>query len=85
VPDACVRLFDLTKSGRHDQARALQAQLVPLARLLGPTYGVPGLKAALKLVGYDLGLPRSPLAPVPESAIAALREALAPFGINVNV
>src|SRR5438552_6027698 len=47
VPDACVRLFDLTKSGRHDEARALQAQLVPLARLLGPTYGVPGLKAAL--------------------------------------
>src|SRR5207249_9400341 len=42
VPDACVRLFELTKAGRHDDARALPARLVPLARLLGPTWGVPG-------------------------------------------
>ena len=36
-----------TREGRHDEARAMQRQLVPLAKLLGPTYGVPGLKAAL--------------------------------------
>jgi 4-hydroxy-2-oxoglutarate aldolase len=76
VPDLCVRLFDLTKAGRHDDARALQAELVPLAKLLGPAWGVPGLKAALKLAGYDVGEPRSPLTPVPEEAIAALRQAL---------
>ncbi len=79
VPDACVRLRELTLTGKHDDARALQAQLVPLSRLLGPTYGVPGLKAALKLAGYDVGVPRSPLAPVPDTAVAALRDALAPF------
>jgi 4-hydroxy-2-oxoglutarate aldolase len=76
VPDLCVRLFELTKAGRNDEARALQAELVPLAKLLGPAYGVPGLKAALKLAGYDVGEPRSPLAPVPEEAIAALRQTL---------
>ena len=75
VPDECTRLFTLTKAGRHDEARVLQAQLLPLARLLGPTYGVPGLKAALKLTGYDFGEPRSPLAP--EAGVAALRAALA--------
>jgi len=77
VPDVCVRLFELTRAGRHDEARALQAGLVPLARLLGPVYGVPGLKAALKLAGYDVGDPRSPLAPVSEEAVAALRQAIA--------
>jgi 4-hydroxy-2-oxoglutarate aldolase len=77
VPEACVRLFELVKAGRHDDARRLQAQLIPLARLLGPTYGVPGLKAALKVSGVDMGVPRSPLAAVPESAVAALRDALA--------
>ena len=77
MPDECTRLFTLTKAGRHDEARVLQAQLLPLARLLGPTYGVPGLKAALKLTGYDFGEPRSPLAPVPEAGVAALRAALA--------
>jgi 4-hydroxy-2-oxoglutarate aldolase len=83
VPEACVRLFELVKAGRHDEARTLQAQLVPLTRLLGPTYGVPGLKAALKLAGIDVGVPRSPLAPVSESAIAAIREALAELEKNV--
>ena len=47
---------------------ALQRQLVPVARLLGAAHGVPGLKAALKLLGYDVGLPRPPLAPLPEAA-----------------
>ena len=77
VPDTCARLFDLMAAGRHDEARAVQRQLVPLARLLGPTYGVPGLKAALRIVGYDLGQPRAPLAAVPEAGIAALKDVLA--------
>src|SRR5438874_5236717 len=34
APDACVRLFELTRAGRHDEAIALQRRLVPLARLL---------------------------------------------------
>jgi 4-hydroxy-2-oxoglutarate aldolase len=79
VPDACVRLFELVRAGRHAEAVGLQRQLMPLARLLGPTYGVPGLKAALNLLGYDVGVPRAPLAPVPDAALPALRDALAQF------
>ena len=45
----------------------MQRKLAPLARLLGPTYGVPGLKAALNLLGYDVGVPRPPLVPVPDA------------------
>jgi dihydrodipicolinate synthase/N-acetylneuraminate lyase len=79
LPDACVQLFDLARAGRHDEARALQRRLAPVARLLGPTYGVPGLKAALNLLGYDVGVPRPPLAAVPDSALPVLRDALAQF------
>ena len=79
IPESLVRLFELTRAGRHADAAALQRQIVPLARLLGPAYGVPGLKAALNLIGYDVGLPRPPLAPAPEAAIAALRDAVAHF------
>ena len=79
VPDACVRLFELTKAGRQEEARALQQQLLPLAKLLGSTYGVPGLKAALKLVGHDAGWPRPPLIPLDETAISELADALASF------
>ena len=84
VPDACVRLFELTRDGRHDEARALQRQLAPVARILGATYGVPGLKAALNLAGIDVGVPRPPLAPVPDTAVAAIRDALAAFEVAFN-
>jgi 4-hydroxy-2-oxoglutarate aldolase len=77
VPEACMRLYELVKAGRHGEARALQQRLIPLARLLGPTYGVPGLKAALQIAGYDVGIPRPPLAPAPPVAAAALAAALA--------
>ena len=50
-----MQLFELTTAGRHDEALALQRQLVPVARLLGATHGVAGLKAALNLLGYDVG------------------------------
>ena len=78
VPDACVRLFDLFNQGKHDDARALQRQLVPLGRLLA-TGGVAGLKAALELSGCDVGIPRPPLAPLPDDAVNALQNALREF------
>jgi 4-hydroxy-2-oxoglutarate aldolase len=79
LPDHCVRLFDLTAAGRLDEARALQQQLVPIAKLLGSTYGVPGLKAALALIGCDVGLPRPPLVALAAPAASELARALAPF------
>src|SRR3954470_2670671 len=79
LPEPCVRLFELARDGKHAEAIALQRELVPVARLLGATHGVPGLKAALNLLGYDVGVPRPPLLPLPESIIPTLREALAKF------
>ena len=79
IPDACFRLFELARAGRHAEAVQLQRELMPLARLLGQAYGVPGLKAALNLIGYDVGVPRPPLQPAPGAASDALREAIAHF------
>ena len=77
LPDACVRLFHLARLGPAEEARALQRQVVPLARLLGPVYGVAGLKAALKLVGLDVGDPRPPLGRLSLPGIEAIRAELA--------
>ena len=79
LPEACVRLHTLVTEGRHDEARDLQHRLVPLARLLSSTYGVPGLKAALHVVGVDVGQPRPPLVPLSDTAVLALKDALAQF------
>jgi dihydrodipicolinate synthase/N-acetylneuraminate lyase len=78
VPEPCVRLFELVRLERHDEARALQQALVPLGRLLGSS-GPAGLKAAVRLVGIDAGVARPPLAPVSDGTLAALKDAIAKF------
>ena len=82
LPEACVRLFELTAAGRHDEARALQQQILPMAKLLGSLHGVPALKAALKLVGCDAGYPRSPLVPLDDRTVAEIAAALTPFEVH---
>jgi 4-hydroxy-2-oxoglutarate aldolase len=84
VPELCVELYKLTTAGRHAEAGALQRRLTPLARLVTSTYGVPGLKAALDLVGYAGGEPRAPLAPAPADAVTAIRGELAALGALVE-
>lgn len=63
LPDECVEMVQLVREGRLEQARELQRRLLPLARSVGGTYGVPGLKGALQLAGYAAGPPRPPLRP----------------------
>jgi 4-hydroxy-2-oxoglutarate aldolase len=79
LPAACVRIFELARDRRYEEATEWQRRLLPLARLVTTGFGVPGLKAALALTGVDVGLPRQPLLPAPDAAIIALRAALATF------
>jgi 4-hydroxy-2-oxoglutarate aldolase len=76
VPELCVRLYEAARSGRHDEARRLQALLTPIAKLVTTVYGVPGLKAAMDLAGYRGGEPRAPLLPASPAAVEEIREAL---------
>src|SRR5689334_20848134 len=79
LPEPCVRLFALVRAQRYEEARALQRRLLPIARLISSGYGVPGLKAALHIVGCDVGKPRLPLEPIPDIAVTVFKEALARF------
>ena len=85
VPDACARLRALVAAGRVDEARALQQRLTPLARSVGTTHGVPGLKAAMDLVGFTGGHPRPPLRPLPEPHIAVIRDQLYALAAHPSV
>ena len=77
VPDLCVELFDHAVAGRHEEARRLQAELTPIAKLVTTTHGVPGLKAAMELAGFIGGDPRLPLVPAPPAAVDEIRVELA--------
>jgi len=80
VPDACLEMISLVRDGRLDHARALQRRLMGLARSVGGSHGVPGLKAALQLIGYAAGPPRPPLRPVASSVIDLIRDQLDSLG-----
>jgi 4-hydroxy-2-oxoglutarate aldolase len=76
VPADCVSMVTLVREKRLDEATALQRRLMPLARSVGTTYGVPGLKAALELKGYAGGPPRPPLRPVSSEVVDIIRRQL---------
>jgi dihydrodipicolinate synthase/N-acetylneuraminate lyase len=81
VPEQCVALMRLVREGRLDEARGLQSSLLPLARSIGVQHGVPALKAALTLLGYETGDPRPPLRPAPPAVHATLRTQLTALGL----
>lgn len=87
VPAECVSLAMLVHEKRLEEAAALQRRLMPLARSVGSTYGVPGLKAALELIGYTGGPPRPPLRPVSSDVVDIIRhqlEALIPAEVKAS-
>jgi 4-hydroxy-2-oxoglutarate aldolase len=64
APNECVSIFNLFKTGKLDEAGELHLRLLPVARAVTSQYAVPGLKAAMDLLGYAGGSPRSPLQPL---------------------
>jgi 4-hydroxy-2-oxoglutarate aldolase len=76
VPAECMLMTTLVGEQRLDEANALQRRLMPLARSVGSTYGVPGLKAALELIGYAGGSPRPPLRSVSSQVVEIIRRQL---------
>ena len=76
APAECVSMAALVREKRLDEATTLQRRLMPLARSVGSTYGVPGLKAALELTGYAGGAPRPPLRPVSSEVVDIIRRQL---------
>jgi 4-hydroxy-2-oxoglutarate aldolase len=77
LPDECVALYDHVVAGRHAEARAAQRRLTTLAQLVTTGHGVPGLKAALEMVGYEGGPARAPLRPLASAARDEIAAAVA--------
>lgn len=77
APGECVELYQLARAGHYAEAWALYHRLMPLARAVTTGYGVPGLKAALDLLGYRGGRPRPPLLPLGEPERQALAGTIA--------
>jgi 4-hydroxy-2-oxoglutarate aldolase len=89
APRECVSLFSLFREGRTAEAGQLHLRLLPIATAVTSKYGVPGLKAALDLLGRDDdgsggpygGPPRPPLLPASPAAWAEIAETLREAGL----
>jgi 4-hydroxy-2-oxoglutarate aldolase len=81
APRETVALYQAAKAGRLDQARPLNDRLVPVGVAVTATYGIPGLKTALDMLGYAGGQPRSPLLPASPEAVEEIRKILEMAGL----
>ncbi|MGE5259210.1 MAG: dihydrodipicolinate synthase family protein [Hyphomicrobiales bacterium] len=79
--EECVRIQHLVNRGDIEAARKLQIRMLPVNTAVTATYGVPGLKAALDMLGYFGGDPRPPLLPASEKERAEIREILKKAGL----
>ena len=66
APAETVEIFKRVHAGEIEKAREIQMRLITLNERVVNTYGVPGIKCAMDLLGYFGGHPRPPLQPVPQ-------------------
>lgn len=82
APELCVELFEAGRTGDMDRVLGLQPQLGFLTRAIQGAYGIPGIKAAVDLLGGRGGAVRSPLQPLTDEDRAAVAAALEEGGLT---
>jgi 4-hydroxy-2-oxoglutarate aldolase len=75
-PDECARVQTLFDAGEIREARDLQMKLIDSNNAVTARWGIPGLKAALEMIGLYGGDPRPPLVPLKEADREELRKIL---------
>jgi len=66
LPEKCLELHELWKSGRNTEAQTLQGQLALASKTIVSEGSIAGVKYAMDLRGFHGGLPRLPLLPLAE-------------------
>jgi len=81
APQALLDLYDRHGRGKWREGAVLQQRLVPVNTAVTARFGVPGLKAALDMLGYYGGPVRSPLRALDDAELRALKGILERDGI----
>jgi 4-hydroxy-2-oxoglutarate aldolase len=76
LPEKCAELFELVQRGEHARARELQLLLVDASKRIVSECGIPGVKYAMDLRGYQGGVGRRPLLPVSEEKKRAIGDVI---------
>jgi 4-hydroxy-2-oxoglutarate aldolase len=84
-PNECARLQTLFEAGKMREARDLQMNLIDSNNAVTARWGIPGLKAAMEMIGLYGGDPRPPLVPLKETDREELRKVLTRTGFFPKV
>ena len=76
APEQCIKMYECVRQGDFETARKLQLQMLPANNAVTATYGIPGLKAAMDMLGYFGGDPRPPLLAASEQERSEIKEIL---------
>merc|ERR1711971_336641 len=85
APDKCIELLKLYNAGRHAEAKKLQGTLVAPNTAVTARFGVPGLKAALEMLGMKGGPVRGPLLDLPNANREVVRSILSRANIRASL
>lgn len=81
VPGPSGEVYQAFKAGRSSEAGRIQQQLVPIHNEIVGAIGVPGVKAALDLLGFAGGDPRPPIRPLSEKGREEVKGVLSRGGL----
>jgi 4-hydroxy-2-oxoglutarate aldolase len=76
APQKMLDLHHLFQTGDWDTAAVIQRRLVPVNTAVTARFGIPGLKAALDIMGYYGGPVRSPLRSLNDADVESLKAIL---------
>jgi 4-hydroxy-tetrahydrodipicolinate synthase len=80
IPAQSVRLYELAAAGRWDEAMILQRRLWPLNELFARYALAACVKGGLEMMGYPVGAPLPPQAPLSEAGRMEMRRVLRSVG-----
>ncbi|MFO7942444.1 MAG: dihydrodipicolinate synthase family protein [Bacillota bacterium] len=84
MADTCAGVMEAFKDGDMDRAVDLQRRLLAPNAAVTARFGIPGLKAAMDMLGYFGGQPRRPMLPVSDDVRAQLRAVLSDAGLDLT-
>jgi len=81
LPEDCCKLVTLFSAGKLEEAKKLQQRMVEPNFTVTGRFGVPGLKIAMDLLGYQGGNPRRPLRPLSDENKRIVEQVLTEYGV----
>ena len=85
LPRECGELYSLSVEDKNiDSSMDLYRRILPVIRLVGGHRYVSATKAALAMIGFDMGSPRLPRLPLPACEIEEVERALHAAGVVLD-